>query len=106
MIPAGQRDQPITLETATVTTNSLGQERQTWAEHSQHFAKLMETRGREFLSGDYQAEERAVFGILWTEIDSKARVRWGGRVWDVESVTGTYQQNETWLHCRSVGEAN
>lgn len=106
MIPAGERDQTIVIETCHNTTNALGEDVPTWIYHSAPFVKVLEARGREFLKGDYQAEERAAFGMTYREIDSTARVTWLGRIYRIENVTGKYRDNETWLHCITTDGAN
>lgn len=103
---AGQLDQSILIEVPTPSTNALGEEVLAWSTHSTPRAKAMETPGREFLKGDYRAEEKAVFVIRWRDIDSTARVQWGGRVWDITSITGTRREGWQYLHAITTEGAN
>lgn len=102
---AGQFDQRIAIEQPTIAPDALGQEVETWAVTARPWAKVMETPGREFLSGDYKAEEKAVFVIRHRTLDSTARVAWRGRSWRIESVTGTKREGFTYLHSISQAEA-
>ena len=96
---AGKLDQQIVIEQPIVTTNELNEQITSWASVSSPWAKVMETPGREFLSGDYRAEEKAVFVIRWRAIDSTWRAVWGGRPWRISSVTGTRHEGFAYLHC-------
>lgn len=103
---AGQLDQHIAIETPTITTDELGQEVPTWAVQARPWAKVKETPGREFLSGDFRAEERVVFVIYWRSVDSTARVAWNGRTYRIEGVTGTRRERFAYLHCVAQDGAN
>lgn len=100
---SGALDQEILIEVATITTDELGADVETWAEHSRPAAKLVQTPGKEFLAGDVQAESKAVFRIRWRELDSRARVTWRGRLYMVEDVTGTQRDGWTYIHARTTG---
>jgi len=106
MIPAGQLDQLISIEQPAQTVDALGQEALSWTAVVDLWAKVIEERGREFLKGDYKAEEKTVFGFRFRPIDSTYRVQWAGRVWRIVSVTGTRREGETWLHCIATDGAN
>lgn len=106
MIKAGAFDQRIVIETPVVTTNELGEQTTTWIFDQEVWAKVVEVPGREFLKGDYQAEEKAVFQIRYREMDSLSRVTWNDRTYRVNSVTGTMRDGTTWLHCIAQSEAN
>ena len=95
---AGALDQKIIIETRSVVHNALGEEVESWSP-SPAWAKVTETPGREFLKGDYQAERKAVFCIRFKQVDTTARVTWGGQVYDIQSVTGTYREGWAYLHC-------
>lgn len=98
---AGRLTERILIEAPTETENALGEMVPSWQTVAERWARVLETPGREFLSGDYRAEERTVFQIYWTAIDSSHRVQWGGRTWRINSVTGTYRERYSWLHCVS-----
>lgn len=102
----GKLDQRIAIERPVKTTDALGQEVETFATVAQPWAKVMETPGREFLSGDYKAEGKAVFTIRWRTLDSTARVAWGGRTYRIDDVTGTKRDGFAWLHCIAQDGAN
>lgn len=103
---AGALDQKIVVEASGKSTNALGEEIDSWSVACTPWAKVMETPGREFLVGDYRAEEKAVFIIRWRSIDSLARVQWGGRTWRIDGVTGTRRGGFAYLHCTSTNGAN
>lgn len=105
-IRAGELDQRVTLETPVVAINALGEEEEGWLFLAERFARVIEAQGREFLKGDYRAEEKIAVKLRWIEVDSTARVTWRGRVYRVVSVTGTFREGETWLHCVSAEGAN
>jgi SPP1 family predicted phage head-tail adaptor len=106
MPKAGDLDQQITIEVPDTTPDELGQNAEAWTDPVTVWAKVMETPGREFLSGDYQAEEKAVFVIRWRAVDSTARATWNGRPYRIESVTGTRREGWAYLHCVATDGAN
>mgnify|MGYP000653225238 CR=1 FL=1 len=106
MMGAGDLDQRISLERPDDVRDELGQTARAWVAVADVWAKVAETPGREFLKGDYQAEEKTAFAIRFRVIDSTFRVQWGGRVWRIVSVTGTRREGWTWLHCVATDGAN
>lgn len=106
MIKAGALDQRIGIEVPTNTTNALGEQVPAWTQEAEVWARAIETPGREFLKGDYQASEKVAFQIRYRPMDSTARVTWRGRTWRVDSVTGTMREGATWLHCTATDGAN
>ncbi|MFZ5745274.1 MAG: phage head closure protein [Pseudomonadota bacterium] len=105
-VAAGELDQLIMLESPMVTTDGWGGEVQTWLPEAEAYARVMETPGREFLKGDFRAEEKAVFKVRFREVDSTWRVIWGGRTWRIDSVTGTMREGARWIHCTAQDGAN
>lgn len=103
---AGQLDQQISVQSRTVTQDELGADVENWITTSTPWANVKETPGREFLKGDFQGEEKTVFRIRWRDMDSTARVEWRGKVYTIESVTGTMREGWTWLHCKRISGAN
>jgi SPP1 family predicted phage head-tail adaptor len=103
---AGELDQRITIETRTLTEDVLGADVESWSSLGDFWARVIETPGREFLKGEFEAEGRSVFVIRWRELDSTARVTWRGRIYTIEDVTGTQREGFAWLHCKSVAGAN
>jgi head-tail adaptor len=103
---AGRLDQRIEVLLPAFTTNALNEQVAGEPTSLELWAKVTETPGREFLSGDFRAEERIVFVIRWREIDSTASVVWGGRTWRINSVTGTRREAYAYLHCVSTEGAN
>jgi len=107
---AGALDQRIVIESPSSTTDELGQDALTWSAYDGaiggRWAKVIETPGREFLKGDYHAEEKTVFVVRWGAFDSTMRVQWGGRTWDIVSVTGTRRDMFCYLHTLATDGAN
>lgn len=103
---AGRLDQRIRIEAPASAVDALGQDALTWAHVGDVWARVIETQGREFLKGDYQAEEKSAFVIRWMEIDSTMRAVWAGRTWRIVSVTGTFREGYCWLHCIATDGAN
>ena len=103
---AGRLDQRITLEAPTVTTDELGQDARSWELQGHVWAEVKEQMGREFLAGDYHAEEKVAFRIRWRELDSTWRVTWGDRIYRIVSTTGTRRSGERWLHCMATDGTN
>lgn len=106
MIEAGRLDQRIQIETPVTSSNELNEEVPGWAPDCEVSARVMETPGREFVKGDFRAEEKIAFQIRFRILDSTARIKWGGRTWRIDSVTGTRRSGETWLHCSTSEGAN
>lgn len=99
MFATGQFNQRISLEAPDPVEDALGQTATTWQPVATVWAAVRETPGREFLRGDYQAEERTAFVIRWRNgIDSTLRVNWRRRTYRIVSVTGTFRDRELWLH--------
>ncbi len=103
---AGDLDQRITIEVPSPEQDELGQDAGDWSFVSEPWAKVVETPGREFLSGDYKAESKVVFRIRWRSVNSKARVTWRERVFRISDVTGTQREGWSYLHCIAQDEAN
>lgn len=103
---AGRLDQRISIETPASAEDALGQDARSWLPSVTVWAEAKEQMGREFLAGDYKAEEKVAFRIRWRAVDSTARIVWNDRNYRIESVTGTRHSGELWLHCISDGGAN
>lgn len=103
---AGRLDQRVTLERPSVVTDELGQDATSWEHAAEVWARVIETPGREFLAGDYRAEEKVVFVIRWRALDSTWRAVWGGRAYRLNSVTGTRREGFAYLHCITSEGAN
>lgn len=108
MPDVGKLDQAIQIQAWSATTNALGEEVAAWTDLGDpRPARLIETPGREFLSGGQMAaEEKAVFVVRWTPIGSKARVLWDDRIWDIRSATGTMREGWRYLHCIAIDGEN
>lgn len=106
MLRAADLTERIRVEAPISTEDELGAETQVWEEAATVWARVIETPGREFLKGDFRSEEKAVFVIRWKAIDSTWRAVWGGRIWRIVSVTGTFLEGATWLHCVSTDGVN
>lgn len=103
---AGRLDQRVRIETLVVDIDELGAQTSSWLFESNPWAGVMETPGREFIAGDYRAEEKVAFVLRWRDIDSTARVTWNGRVYRINSVTGTRHSGFCWLHCIATDGEN
>lgn len=103
---AGSLDQRISIETPVAVEDALGQDARAWLPLADVWAEAKEQLGREFLAGDYKAEEKVAFRIRWRAVDSAARVVWNARNYRIESTTGTRRSGELWLHCVSDGGEN
>lgn len=111
---SGDLDQRVLIEWPVSGFGALGQEADDWGNPVWRSARVREEKGSEFLAGGhkpaqqgaYQAEEKIAVIIRWMAVDSTARLSWGGRVWRIESVTGTRRQGWTWLHCLTTEGAN
>lgn len=108
---AGELDQRIAIEAASpVTVDVLGEEAPGWSPLAEVWAKIFQQQGREFLKGEYKAEDKIVFVIRWLEMDSTARVKWAAvygeapKIYRIGSVTGTRRDGFLYLHCTSDGE--
>ncbi len=103
---AGDLDTQIVIEAPSATVDGFGQDALTWSVFATRHARAIEEQGREYLRGDFRAEEKAVFVIRHLAVDSTMRVLWGERTWPIVSVTGTRREGWTWLHCVASEGAN
>lgn len=80
MIPAGQRNQLITIQAPPSGRDALGQVTGSWTDVMEVWARARPVRSREiFASGTVQAVADVVFGINWVDgITSSMRVLWRG----------------------------
>lgn len=78
MIPAGQRNQLITIQSPPSSRDSLGQVTGSWTDVMQVWARVRPARSREFFAaGSMQAVADVVFGINWAAgITADMRVVW------------------------------
>ncbi|CAN5335615.1 hypothetical protein BH10PSE12_BH10PSE12_02740 [soil metagenome] len=107
VVPAGQRDQRIEIQQATITKNTINEDvKGPWAQVRRPWAKAIEAQGREFLKGDQVTVQRKVAFVIpfSANITTMLRVVWLGAVFEIVSVTGTRREGELWLHCLSTGE--
>lgn len=90
LINGGRLDQSIGLQSQLPGKDALNTPNGDWATFATVSAMVAQTPGREFLKGDYHAEDKAVFTIRWRgDVDSTVRISWAGKYWDITSVTGT-----------------
>ena len=80
MIPAGQRNQLITIQSPPAGRDALGQATGSWAEVAQVWARARPARSRDiFAAGTMQAAADVVFGINWMDgITPDMRILWRG----------------------------
>jgi SPP1 family predicted phage head-tail adaptor len=79
-IPAGQRNQFITIQAPPSGRDALGQVTGSWTQVTQVWARARPARSREFFAaGSMQAVADVVFGFPWQDgITSEMRVLWRG----------------------------
>ena len=80
MIPAGQRNQFITIQYPPAGRDALGQAAGSWTEFAQVWARARPARSREIFSGGtLESVADVVFGINWLDgVTSDMRVLWRG----------------------------
>ena len=78
MIPAGQRDQRITIQSSAATNDDHGQPVLAWTDVVTVWAKAAPIRGREFFAAEAAHSEATVkFSILYRSgVTSSMRVLW------------------------------
>lgn len=79
-IPAGLKDQLVTIQQASASVDGLGQRVETWADVATVWARARPLRGREyFAAGAMQSEAAVAFGMDYrTDVTGAMRVLWGG----------------------------
>lgn len=95
MIKAGEFDQRITLQSKSVTRNSIGEEVVTWGDVAYVWAKVMPLRGNAFYAANQQQHSiDARFLIRQrTGLTEDMRLQWKGEPYDITSIikgTGPY----------------
>lgn len=89
---AGRRDQLITIQRATVTTDDYGAEVPTWATHAQEWAAIFYGRGDERRQAAMeQGSQAATFQVLANAatrtVTLKDRIEHDGAVWDIQGIS-------------------
>lgn len=85
---AGDLDRKITIERAEDgVTNAFNETATIWAQIASPFAKIVETRGNEFLAVEQRvSERRAVFTIRFlADVRRTDRIAWDNEFWDITS---------------------
>lgn len=88
---AGSRDNLITIERFTATTDDYGEEVQTWATYAQEWAAVFYGRGDERRQAAVeQGSQAATFQVLSNDltrgITLKDRIQHNGSVWDLTGI--------------------
>lgn len=104
---AGKLDQRITIELPAGGTNELNEPIGGFSPLATVSAMVTQTPGREFLKGEYHAEDKALFTIRWrSDVNTTARLTWAGKTWDIVSVTGTRRTTFLQLMATSIDGAD
>jgi SPP1 family predicted phage head-tail adaptor len=95
MISAAEFNQRITLQSKSVTRNSIGEEVVTWGDVATVWAKVMPLRGNAFYAANQQQHSiDARFLIRQrTGLTEDMRLQWKGEPYDITSIikgTGPY----------------
>ncbi len=103
-IAAGDLNEQVTIQTATVTRGTANAEVITWADVATVWAKIVERGGREPLLADrpvmlvsYEVTIRA--GVTVTHAD---RLTWGDKTLAIDTVTPYRAQGAIVLRCMEV----
>jgi SPP1 family predicted phage head-tail adaptor len=103
---AGDRDQRITIQVLSTTTNSYGEEVESWTDDQDRWARAEVTSGREFREHESEyTQERVTFYVERdTTVDAGGdyRVMWNGQAWNVVSAPDPRRRNERMIHCSRV----
>jgi len=85
MIKAGELNQRITFQRATLTRQPGGQKTETWADAATVYAAVITTGGSEFYAAQKKnAETSAVFKIRFTNaVNVKMRIVYGRRIFHI-----------------------
>lgn len=90
-LPAGQRDQRIAFERATVETDDHGEDVATWAEIAERWAAVNYGRGDERREGAREGGVQPATFIVLADEDTRTvgltdRIRFRGGVWEIKGV--------------------
>lgn len=92
MLPAGPRRRRISIEMPSPYQDETGQEVARWAPVASVWASWRRASARETLAAsEVSAEATDIFECLWSnlvaDVDSKCRLVFKGRVYDISAVT-------------------
>lgn len=95
----GPRDQRVRIEQVSLAADDWGQPTAaTWSEYKTVWARVMTTRGKEFVSnGNMDTAQRRISVITeyTSGVTEKMRVVWDGRNYEIVGVSDQYRENET-----------
>ncbi|MEG2469298.1 MAG: phage head closure protein [Comamonas sp.] len=85
---AGDLKHHITIERATIITDSRGNRRESWEPIATCWASMADVSGRDFYAAQaYQAQDTVTFGIRWRDdIDKECRINHGGAIYLIEQI--------------------
>ena len=92
MMEVGSMRQRITIQKATVTTDEIGNRKNTWADHHSCFAYVNLSSGKEYgAAGQTLPSDTLVFTIRWCKklegMDcSQYRILFSGRIYNLLTV--------------------
>lgn len=87
-IRAGELDQRIVIEEATITKNEYNEEEETWATFEEVWADYLPFGGREFWSSQQiTAKAMGTFGIRYLPgLLPTMRISYQGMLWDIQRI--------------------
>lgn len=89
---AGKRDELITVERATETTDEYGESIKGWSTLGQEWARVFYGTGNERrIAAAEQGEQSATFQVLYNAVTAsmsiKDRIASGGSYWDIRGIS-------------------
>jgi len=92
---AGQRRHYISIEQVAESQDARGELTKTWTEYANAWSEIKPVRGREYFQAHAEnvaADTRIILPYL-SGITSKMRVRFGSRIYDIETVINIDERN-------------
>lgn len=92
---AGERRHYIIIEQVSESADARNEMTQTWSEYANAWAEIKPVRGREYFQAHAEnvaADTRIILPYI-AGITSKMRVRFGSRIYDIETVINIDERN-------------
>jgi SPP1 family predicted phage head-tail adaptor len=105
---AGELRHRITIQSKTISSDSIGNQTTAWSDFITVWAKKEEKSGREYLKASQPNIERTViFTIRYTsEIDESMQISYGDKVYDIQAILDTEgRKRSLTLVCREPDQA-
>lgn len=106
MIEAGKTNKLVTIQSNTPTRDANGGEVESWGVFAKRWVSIEPLNGREFFTAQQTASEithrvRLRYDQTVKSVNTKMRILFGSRVFDIESVINPRESNvELLLMCR------